>query len=227
MSVMANFIQDPSHQFRTPLAVINTNVDLLERKLNNDHYLSYLDSIRSQVHTITDLIESLGLMIELDNDAKDMRASVDLNDIAHDMVSVKKPIAQRKNVEIELVTANGAPYVKGHLGYLRQALGHLLDNAIAAVPEHGQVHLQVYSAPNMVVVEVEDNGSGIPTEHLKKIFTRFYRGDSAGTTRGLGLGLSIVQKIMDLHHAHIEVESELHRGSIFRMVFPKDFKNEH
>jgi signal transduction histidine kinase len=219
--VIANFIQDASHHFRTPLAIINTNVDIVNRKMGENPYTNYFASIRGQVNAIVDLVDTLNYMVNLDSVTIGNITRLDLNDIAREMVQVKQPSAQHKHIKMVFEAADSAVYISGNLEYVRQALGRLLDNAITFTPERGKIQIRVYDTPKHQIIEVDDNGAGIATHELPHIFKRFYRTDKAGTTRGFGLGLSIVQRIMELHEGAVDCQSEIDKGSIFRMIFPK------
>jgi signal transduction histidine kinase len=223
--VIANFIQDASHHFRTPLAIINTNVDIVNRKMGENPYTNYFASIRGQVNAIVDLVDTLNYMVNLDSVTIGNITRLDLNDIAREMVQVKLPSANQKRITMGFEAAESAVYISGNLEYVRQALGRLLDNAITFTPERGKIQIRVYDTPKHQIIEVDDNGAGIATHELPHIFKRFYRTDKAGTTRGFGLGLSIVQRIMELHEGAVDCHSEIDKGSIFRMIFPKGLQH--
>jgi signal transduction histidine kinase len=223
--VIANFIQDASHHFRTPLAIINTNVDIVNRKMGENPYANYFASIRGQVNAIVDLVDTLNYMVNLDSVTIGNITRLDLNDIAREMVQVKLPSANQKHIKMVFEAADSGVYISGNLEYVRQALGRLLDNAITFTPERGKIQIRVYDTPKHQIIEVDDNGAGIATHELPHIFKRFYRTDKAGTTRGFGLGLSIVQRIMELHDGHVDCQSEIDKGSIFRMIFPKGLQH--
>lgn len=223
--VIANFIQDASHHFRTPLAIINTNVDIVNRKMGENPYTNYFASIRGQVNAIVDLVDTLNYMVNLDSVTIGNITRLDLNDIAREMVQVKQPSANQKRITMAFEAADSAVYISGNLEYVRQALGRLLDNAITFTLERGKIQIRVYDTPKHQIIEVDDNGAGIATHELPHIFKRFYRTDKAGTTRGFGLGLSIVQRIMELHEGAVDCHSEIDKGSIFRMIFPKGLQH--
>ena len=221
MRVMANFIQDASHHFRTPLAIINTNVDIMQRKMGDNLYERYFNAIQSQVLVIDELVDTLNYMVNLDSVMIDHVTTLDLNSIARDMQAVKLPIAENKSIIMTLQAADEPIAIEGRLDFVRQALGRILDNAITFTPDNGEVKLRIFAEDDYRIIEVMDNGAGIEKGDLPSIFQRFYRSDKAGTTRGFGLGLSIAQRIMDLHDGFIYCDSEPGKGSIFRMIFPK------
>lgn len=226
MRLVYNFMQDASHQFRTPLSVINTNVDILIRKLNNAAYNHYLDGIRGQVRVIVHLVESLLLMVKLDSLEFSSTNIYELNRVAQEIYDIRQEAAQRKQLNYEISLPTEPIQTRGVLEYMRQALKHLVDNAIQYTADAGSVQILVYTRGDYGIIEVRDTGMGISKDEQTRVFTRFYRGDKAGTTRGLGLGLSIAQKIMLLHDGRIELDSVEGQGTSVRMLFPR-IKNTH
>jgi signal transduction histidine kinase len=220
MRLVYNFIQDASHQFRTPLSVINANIDVLSRKINNPSYDNYWDGIRGQVRAVVSLVESLLLMVRLDSVAPESLHVQDLNRLALEIFEVRLDAAKRKSISYQIATATEPIWARGVLEYMRQAVKQIIENAIQFTNDGGEIQLIIYRRNNYGIIEVRDTGIGLSIDEQKRVFTRFYRGDKAGTTRGLGLGLSIAQKIMQLHAGKIELESEEGQGTVVRMLFP-------
>lgn len=224
MEVLTNFIQDASHQFRTPLAVINTNVDLLNRKIDTDMHGKHLKMIREQGQVILQLVTSLVMMARLDSNAELDWETVDLNVILNEVQHELAPEAQLKNQQIQIATDSDEITIGGDPKQIAQALSHIINNAIQFTPEDGTIYVRSGQAGDQAIIEIVDHGEGIPEEDIPLIFTRFFRGDKAGTTRGLGLGLAIAEKIMKIHRGRIEVESRREEGSTFRLIFPLDLQ---
>jgi signal transduction histidine kinase len=103
---------------------------------------------------------------------------------------------------------------------LRQVFANLLDNAIKYTPEHGQVTLRASRQEDAAVVTVSDTGVGIAAEHLPRIWERLYRGDASRSSRGLGLGLSLVKAYVQAHGGTVEAATEPGRGSVFTVRLP-------
>ncbi|MCA8998975.1 MAG: sensor histidine kinase, partial [Planctomycetaceae bacterium] len=115
-------------------------------------------------------------------------------------------------------------FVNADRSGLLTVFDNLITNAINYSPEHGQVEIRCHGTSGEVIVEVEDHGIGIAAEHRERIFERFYRIDKARTRGGVGgtgLGLAIVKHLVQLFGGEIELESELGRGSLFRVRFPR------
>jgi two-component system sensor histidine kinase BaeS len=115
---------------------------------------------------------------------------------------------------------DGLPAVQGEANLLSDAIRELLDNAVRFTPDGGAIMLRAQAQGNWLLVEVEDEGTGIAPADLARIFETFWRQDKAHTTRGFGLGLPLVQRVVELHGGHVEVESQPGEGSLFRVVLP-------
>jgi signal transduction histidine kinase len=160
------------------------------------------------------------LMVKLDSLQPESLQVQDLNRLAQEIFEIRIDAAKRKQIDYQIAVATEPIWARGVLEYMRQALKHLIENAIQFTNEGGEIRVIVYRRNEYGIIEVRDTGIGLSIEEQKRVFTRFYRGDKAGTTRGLGLGLSIAQKIMLLHAGKIELESEEGQGTVLRMLFP-------
>lgn len=219
--ILYNFIRDASHQFRTPLSVINTNTYLLRRKFTEQVPVNYIDNIEMQVDIVSKLVDSLSFLAKLDSTVDDLWDEHNLVLITKDMVEVMRQRAIRKKQQIELVSEIELLPIFAVLDYARQAIGQVIENAIKYTDVGGHIIVTVDDTEAYAVVTIKDNGRGIAEDDIPKLTTRFYRADSAGTTRGLGLGLSITARIMKIHKGRLEVTSTLGMGSTFRLFFPK------
>jgi two-component system phosphate regulon sensor histidine kinase PhoR len=131
-------------------------------------------------------------------------------------------LAEEKGQSIRVEGGNSIQ-VNADRTILRQALVNLIDNAVKFSPEKGLIEIRVSEDASSAIVEVHDNGPGIPPEHRTRIFERFYRVDKARARQegGTGLGLSIVEWAVSVHRGKVEVDSHNKSGSIFRIRLPK------
>ena len=187
--ILYNFIRDASHQFRTPLTVIKTTVDLLSRKLDLDHFGNYLDRIAEQVDSIVVLVESLNLLAKLDSDVERTFHFGDLTQLVYDMWEVMVQRAQDKN--IELIEPSMETQIRLALiqTFARQAIGKVLENAIAYTEPGGAIKIFIEETTSTASVIIEDTGIGISPEDLPQVTTRFYRADKTGTDTWIRFGL--------------------------------------
>ena len=112
------------------------------------------------------------------------------------------------------------PPIDCYGGQLNQVLMNIIDNAIFAIGDSGDIYIRTYNKNNILYVEIEDTGKGIAKENLEKIFEPFFT--TKGVGEGTGLGMSISYKIIDSHGGKIEVESELNKGTKFTIILPYD-----
>lgn len=216
--VLTKFVQDASHEFRTPLAIILMGLNILPRIEDPTRRAMLIQRSEEQVARITKLVEQLVLMTELDDPN-----IFELNPICVGQVfdSLKKrypPAAASHPIEYELVAP--VPVIRADGGKLVIALSQIIDNAMRYSAPDSPIVIRGTAQDSTAVITIRDQGAGIPAKDLDRIFTRFYRHDSAHTTEGFGLGLPIAKLIVKAHGGRIEVESEPGHGSTFRILLP-------
>jgi len=209
-----------AHEIRNPLSSLNINIELLRDELMGESHLSQKDEILSLLNFIS--YETL----RLENNLKDFLDFnrlpplkfewVQLNDVLDSIVRLLGPDAQMKNARIETHFQKQLPLIKMDVSQFSLAISNLLINSIQAVSEKGEIHLYTRGSKKNVFVIVQDNGAGIPKEHLPKIFDFMFSTKPTGS----GLGLSTTKKIVSDHHGEISVKSEVNRGSTFRIRIP-------
>jgi PAS domain S-box-containing protein len=221
MQILSNFVTEASHEFKTPLSIINTNTYLLGKTTDPDKQGQQIRQIKNQVESITALVDALTLMTKLDSVGQDLSlAEINLNEIIGVVYHGMRSAFQERNLECVLELSKRSLLLQGNSGYLTSALQHIVDNAIRYSHEGGTITIRSDHREGTAVVKVLDTGDGISDEDLPRIFERFYRSDKAGTTRGFGLGLPIAKAIIKLHQGSVEVESEVGQGSTFRILLP-------
>ncbi|HVO72137.1 MAG TPA: PAS domain S-box protein [Aggregatilineaceae bacterium] len=221
VKLLSNFVRDVSHEFRMPLSVIYTGLEVLERAAAlDDASVQRVSIIKAQALYIADLVDAMLLMARLDSDPQFAFALVNLSVMARDVGSEMETLLQKKAQTLTLDLAESLPVVRADAGKLHHALVNLCKNAIQFTPDMGSITLRTYARGECAVIEVADTGIGLDEHDLPHIFERFYRVDQARTERHAGLGLSIAQKIVEAHRGRIEVESTPGQGSTFRMVLP-------
>jgi heavy metal sensor kinase len=225
---MIQFTADASHELRTPLTVIRGNLELVLQ--NKDAMASYqrpaevheaLAQTLEETERLSQTVSQLMELTQLDSGEIQLeRNCVDLTELAATTVDQMKLLAEDKQIQLE--TQFTQVHVQGDRYRLKQVLLNLIDNAIKYCPAGTRVQVRLAAADSSCVVEVKDNGPGIPTSELDRLFNRFYRIDKARSREigGSGLGLSICKSICEGHGGRIEAESELGRGSTFRVTLP-------
>lgn len=220
MQILSSFITQASHEFRTPLAVINMNAEILERLTDSEDQKRRTRRISESVDHITVLVSNMMLLARLDNEKQAIQVErIDLNQIVRFSRQALPFISSDKPITFAFEMADEPLWLAGDPEYVQQALDLLLENAIRFT-EAGNITVRTWRAEDRAMLEVTDTGPGISAGDLPHIFERFYRADKIGTTRGFGLGLSIVKKIVERHHGTITVESVEGSGSTFRIAMP-------
>ncbi|MBV8143900.1 MAG: HAMP domain-containing protein [Gammaproteobacteria bacterium] len=217
------FIADASHELRTPLAVMRGELEgLAQDRLLGRETRETLGSVLEEVERLAEIVESLFALSRLDaGEAHAEWRPFDLAELAATTAEQMSLLATDKNLSIACDSRPGV-LVEGDPARLKQVIVNLLDNAIKYTPAGGRVRLSVRREQGFAVLEVADDGIGIPAEALPHVFKRFFRVDRSRSREqgGAGLGLAIVQSICAAHGAHIEVVSGPGRGSTFRLRQP-------
>jgi heavy metal sensor kinase len=222
-ATLRRFTADASHELRTPLTAIRSvgEVGLRERRGEAD-YREMIGSILEETERLTAMVDSLLLLSRADAGKADMRpAPTDLGDLANEVATDLAVLAEEKRQEVQVEASAAVPVVADRPA-VRQAAINLLDNAIKYSPEGAVIRLVARRDGVSAVLEVIDNGPGIAAEDLPHVFERFYRADRARSraSGSAGLGLAIARWAVEANGGRIEVESEVSRGSVFRIMLP-------
>lgn len=217
------FTADASHELRTPLTIMTGELELaLRSRKTPDEYQAVLSSALQEVLRLSHVVESLLLLSRTDMGRVSLHMErVNLGELLADLADAATILGTQKNIYITFRTSPDL-YVSADGGKLRQVFLNLVDNAVKYTPSGGMISIAIHREGNWAEVRVRDTGIGIEREHLRKIFDRFYRVDKARSRElgGAGLGLSIVQWIIQIHNGTISVESEPAKGSTFIVRLP-------
>ncbi|MEO8608588.1 MAG: HAMP domain-containing sensor histidine kinase [Chloroflexota bacterium] len=217
----SKFIADASHELRSPITALNLRLYLLEHA-TLERRPQYINEFKQQLARLTKLSEDLLAISRLDAlDATSNFAFVDLNQVIEEVVIAYRPMAETAGLTLISDYAPHLPRVLGEYRQLGQVSANLVANAIHYT-ESGQVLVRTHldGDHKQVCIEVQDSGVGIQPQDMPHLFERFYRGEHTTGIPGTGLGLSIVKEIVDLHGGSIHVESQMGKGSLFRVCFP-------
>ena len=222
--VRRTFVANVSHELRTPLTAIKAFVEtLIDGDLQDrDHSIEFLEITRKHVGRMEALIDDLTDLSLIETGAITLEiGEVDASAVARDVFEQLKPRAAR--IEVRLDSRLPAPFpVQADRRRLEQVLTNLVDNAIKFNKPGGEVRIGGRIDADRRILEVEDTGTGIPSESREKIFHRFFRvdPDRSREAGGTGLGLAIVKHLMRLQGGSIRVESELGVGTRFELDLP-------
>jgi len=204
LAAQRRFTADAAHELRTPLAALKLQLDMARRAVDTaDRDAAYAD-LDAGVRRASHLVDQLLTLARIEPEAlAETTAECDLVALAKEAIVARAPLAADKNVDLGL--AREAPgVVRGDPATLAVLMSNLIDNALRYTPRGGRVDVAVDRAPEAVVFSVSDTGPGIAPDERERVFDRFYRA-GASSEPGSGLGLSIVKRIADAHHASIEL----------------------
>ncbi|MGJ7615304.1 MULTISPECIES: sensor histidine kinase [unclassified Variovorax] len=226
MEAQRRFTSDASHELRSPLSRLRTELELaLRRPREPAAYVETLHSSLEEVESLTLLVEELLVLARLDaGQERDAAETVSLNVLAEEAVRRLEPMARERRLELLL---EPAPPVAARVarGAASLALANLLDNALKFSPAGTTVRVSLRAdvEANEAVISVSDRGPGIRGDELPHLFERFYRGATARSdekTPGLGLGLALSQAVVHAHGGRIEAANESSGGARFDMSLP-------
>ena len=215
-----DFINDFSHEFKTPIVSIEGFAKILKKKdISEEERDEYLDIIIHEAEKLTELSSNVLSLSRIDNELL-------LNDIeSFDLTEQVRQAAillygkcsdkqQTLTVELDEVS------IEGNREYLELVWKNLIDNAIKYTPEHGEIGIDLIEKEDKAVFSVTDNGIGISEEVQKRMFEKFYQGDPSHGTAGNGIGLALVDKVVRLHKGSVTVDSQEKKGTTMTVILP-------
>jgi two-component system, OmpR family, phosphate regulon sensor histidine kinase PhoR len=225
-NVRRDFVANVSHEIRTPLTAIKGFVETLqhgwvENVAEQERFLGIILKHVNRLGAIVDDLLALSRM-EQENGAKEVHLSVGrIRDVIQTAIQVCQPRAAARDITITVDAAEDLS-AKLDATLMEQAFVNLIDNAVKYSDDGSQVRIAAARKKHEIAIEFTDQGSGIPSKHLSRLFERFYRVDKARSRKlgGTGLGLAIVKHIVQAHGGHITVESSLGQGSTFTIHLP-------
>jgi signal transduction histidine kinase len=215
-----------SHELRTPLASIKGYTDLLLQEFEGDNRTlrhEFLTIINEETDRLVQLITDLLDLSRLESGRFERKQEpVYLDELVREMTRTLEVQARQAEVTWHLDLPDDLPPLWGDRTLLLAVVKNLLANAVKFSLPGGKVEVKLRHQDGVILLEVADQGIGIPAEELPHLFTKFYRASTARKAgiRGTGLGLALVKEVVELHHGQIGVTSEVGSGSCFRVLFP-------
>ena len=221
-------VANVSHDLRTPLASLSGFLETLQLKsetLSDAEKQTYLKIAWDNAQRLTALVEELFELAKLDaNEIQPQREPFSLAELAFDLSHQFHLRARERSISFEVVADETVPQVSADVGMIERVLENLIDNSFKHTPEKGLIRLQLSAAKDSVDISVSDTGCGIASDELPHILKRFYRRNDkridGSLESGLGLGLAIASRIVELHGSQLSVSSELQQGTEFRFTLP-------
>jgi len=222
-----NFAADAAHELRTPLSIIKTLSQTGLEMEEKEEIKQILQKIIHNVDRGTHVIQQLMSMSKTTAETVDHNkfVTLDLGQICREILSNMTTLALKKNMDLELEVCKPCPKIQANKIALEILIQNLIDNAIRYSYENTSIFVKVYPLEAQVVLEIRDQGPGIPKSKQAKVFDRFYRAHPP-KYQGSGLGLAIVKQIVNLHQAEISIENTpKSHGLITRIFFPQHLAN--
>ena len=222
-----DFLNVVTHNLKAPAAaatMLLETVETLWTKDASENAKSAISRARLRTQELGELVQDLQQLTALESGAlKTQEKDVDLNDLARQLKEMYQDSATQKQQELQLELAEALPVVQAVPRLIQEAAANYITNAIKYTPEGGHITLRTRAEKDSVVFEVEDSGVGIPKEFVDSLFGEFVRAPATVAGKrppGIGLGLSIVKRIMEYYDGQVYVASEPEKGSTFGFSLP-------
>jgi two-component system heavy metal sensor histidine kinase CusS len=225
---LSQFSADIAHELRTPINNLMGEAEVaLSRERTSGEYAKVIASSLEEYHRLAELIDSLLFLARAENaDLSLQKSWFQIADELANLLSYHELAAAELGVALGF---SGDAMLFADSTLFRRAISNVVANALRHTASGGNVSVEVHPERDAVKILVRDNGTGIPAEHLPRLFDRFYRVDASRNTAmaGTGLGLAIVKTIMDLHGGSVTIQSELGKGTLVTLVFPVNVAQIH
>lgn len=219
------FVENMSYELRTPLTAISGFAEMLLKGYVGELTPKQADYMRS-IHISSDRLQ---LLI---NDILDLAVTeagtlaldigdVDVANLVESVAAMTRGLADDRGLAFDVTVPDNAGILCGDRVRLKQAIFNLVNNAIRFTPPGGAVNLRVEADDGNVGVTVSDNGIGIPEDEQAFVFDRFHKGSNVTTTQGVGLGLSLVREVVELHGGTVVLTSALGKGTSVKLSLPR------
>ena len=226
----SQFISRASHEFRTPLATIQTASDLLRNyghRMSEDKKLERIDKIQREVKGMTNLLEEVLVIGKTESGKFEIRSEeINLEDFCLEIIEQAKLLGSGKH-EVVFKNINTPTNIVIDTKFLRQIISNLLSNAIKYSPNDSKVFFtisQITDRSPKLLLDFQDQGIGIPLVDQEKIFEHFYRAHNVGMIIGTGLGMAIIKNSVDVLGGTIQLTSIENKGTNVRVKLPLDLK---
>lgn len=221
--IQNDFINNMTHEFKTPISTIALSVDVLsDPKITQqpERYLNYTSIIKSENQRLKNQVERVLQMAGMDNDEIALKKeSTDIHEVIKEVVvSISAGVEQEKEIQLNLNAAS--VFVDVDKLHFSNVLFNLLDNAIKYCRQKPEIKIETYNQKQSLIIRIQDNGIGISAEDKKRVFDKFFRVSTGNLhdVKGFGLGLSYVMQVIKAHKGKIDLESKEGEGSTFTIT---------
>jgi two-component system phosphate regulon sensor histidine kinase PhoR len=225
-TVKNDFINNMTHEFKTPITSISLATQLLQEELKpgkNESILRYLGIIKDENTRLGQQVERVLQTAQMEKEEITLkRKKVDISALVHQVAEINGPLIESVNGSLEVNVDKLPSAVELDEVHISNVLNNLIDNAVKYSPSNPQVEILARTQDQGISIQVKDHGMGMPKEALSNIFDAFYRVPTGNVhnVKGFGLGLSYVKKIVEAHGGKVHVKSKLGEGSTFEIYLP-------
>jgi two-component system OmpR family sensor kinase len=216
------FLQRLDHELKNPLTAIRAGLTNIAQQPLEEYAAEEVSAVQAQVLRISRLVADLRKLAALEITPLET-STVNMAELLTDVVSVLEDQAETEDRRISLIVPNAPwplPDVKGDPDLLLLAVHNLLDNAIKFTSSGDTIEVRAFDDGNDVVIEVADTGPGIPEDDIDRVWEELYRGEQARGIPGSGLGLPLVQAIIEKHGGNLALRSRPNQGTVFSIRLP-------
>jgi two-component system sensor histidine kinase CreC len=222
-SYVSDYVQSLTHELKSPIAAIRGAAELITEDMPAQDRAHFLTNIKSEGQRMQELIDRLLELASLEyRPSLEKVDTVNINDLLEEVIESLKPVAQARSIDIQFKSEKPCS-IKGDQFLLSKALTNVLKNAIEFSPDAGQISVHAYTANERLIVQICDQGKGIPDYAKERVFERFFSLARPDGRKGSGLGLSFVKEIVALHQAKVEIADNIDMpgptGTCVKLVF--------
>lgn len=215
----ARFIATAAHELRTPIANLKTRMFLMRRK--PERFMEHMDIADSVLNLMQNLVEDMFDLSRFERGILSLeKEEMVVQEWLSHVIQYQQPEAERQQIDLRAVMPDEPILIWADPYRLTQVVSNLIGNALRYTPPDGKIHVIVQTDAQNLMMDVTDSGQGIAPEHIPLLFQPFFRASEA--SKGAGLGLAIVQEIIELYGGKISIESVLDKGTTFHIYIPLD-----
>jgi len=220
--LMNEFLSIISHELKTPLATIMTSFEVL--KLAPHNFEKLFSVMWQEAKRLRGLINKILLLGKLESKGFEPQFSkLNLKHIVDNAISALEILASKKNIKFNILCKGKYFFIKGDKELIEIVIYNLLENACKYNKDNGRIYVSLKKVKDNIIIKIEDTGKGIPAKYRKKIFQKFFQVERALTRKhlGVGLGLFLVKRLLDMHNATIFVRDSKYKGACFIVKIPE------